>query len=66
MEANLYSVNATWQEIEESNFKFAQSVKHSLLLENLELTKEKIEESYTTDGLNRVVDFNSKNIHYFM
>jgi hypothetical protein len=26
-------VSATWQEIEESNFKFAQSIKHSLLLE---------------------------------
>jgi hypothetical protein len=66
IEASMYSVNATWQEIEESNFKFAQSVKHSLLLEDLELSKEKIEESYTVDGLNRVIDFNRKNIHYFM
>jgi hypothetical protein len=31
MEANMYCVSATWQEIEESNFKFAQSIKHSLL-----------------------------------
>jgi hypothetical protein len=65
MEANMYCVIATWQEIEESNFKFAQSIKHSLLLEDLELSKEKIQESYIVDGLNRVVDFNRENIHYF-
>jgi hypothetical protein len=64
MEANMYCVSATWQEIEESNFKFAQSIKHSLL-EDLELSKEKIQESYIVDGLNRVVDFNRENIHYF-
>ena len=65
MEANLYCVNATYEEIEESNFRFAQSVKHSLKLDDLEKTKYKIEESYSTDELNRVIDFNQKNIHFF-
>jgi hypothetical protein len=63
MEANMYCVSATWQEIEESNFKFAQSIKH--FIRDLELSKEKIQESYIVDGLNRVVDFNRENIHYF-
>lgn len=65
LEANLYCVNATYHEIDDSNFKFAQAVKHSLILEDLKLTKEKIQETYSTEDLNRVIDFNQKNIHIF-
>ncbi len=63
MEANLYCVDATYQEIEDSNFNFAQSVKDSLILEDLKLTKNKIQETYEVkDG---VTEFNQKNIHFF-
>lgn len=63
MEANLYCIDATYQEVEDSNFKFAQSVKHSLILEDLKLTKDKIQETYEVkDG---VTEFNQKNIHLF-
>jgi hypothetical protein len=63
MEANLYCVDATYSEIDESNFKFAQAIKHSLILEDLELTKEKIQETYEVkDG---VTEFNQKNIYFF-
>jgi len=41
----------------------AQSVKHSLILEDLKLTKDKIQETYEVkDG---VTEFNQKNIHLF-
>jgi len=63
MEANLYCVDATYQEVEDSNFEFAKAVKHSLILEDLETSKQKIQETYEVkDG---VTEFNQKNIHYF-
>lgn len=64
MEARLYSVEANHSDIEESNIKFAQSIKESIILEDLIKTKQKIEESYLTDK-NAVIEFNQKNIHYF-
>ena len=63
MEANLYCVDTTYSEIDDSNFKFAQAIKHSLILEDLELTKDKIQETYEVkDG---VTEFNQKNIYFF-
>lgn len=63
IEANLYCVDATYSEIDDSNFKFAQAVKHSLILEDLELTKDRIQETYEVkDG---VTEFNQKNIYFF-
>mgnify|MGYP003462569201 FL=1 len=63
MEANMYCIDATYSEIDNSNFKFAQAIKHSLILEDLELTKEKIQETYEVKD--SVTEFNQKNIYFF-
>lgn len=60
-EAQYESVTTTYQEIEESNFLFAKAM-------NLGITKEGfnmkiIQEVYSTDGLNRCMDFNKKRIY---
>lgn len=63
MEANLYCVDATYAEIEESNTEFAKAIKESLILEDLETSKQKIQETYKVkDG---VTEFNQKNIYMF-
>lgn len=64
MEANLYSVTATYNEIEESNTLFAKSIKDSIILEDLEQTKSNIESTYLANK-NSIIEFNQKNIHYF-
>jgi hypothetical protein len=66
MEANMYSVNATYQEIEKSNELFAESIKLAIEWNNekmLGLAKT----NYTLilrDELNRVIDFNKHNLFY--
>jgi len=63
MEANLYCVDATYQEIDDSNIEFAKAVKESLILDDLETSKQKIRETYKVkDG---VTEFNQKNIYTF-
>jgi hypothetical protein len=63
MEANLYCVDATYQEIDDSNIEFAKAVKESLILDDLETSKQKIQETYKVkDG---VTEFNQKNIYTF-
>lgn len=63
LEANLYCVNATYQEIEDSNIEFAKAVKESLLLDDLKSTKDMIQEKYKVKD--KVTEFNQKNIYFY-
>lgn len=63
MEANLYCINADYHEIEDSNFKFAQAIKHSLVLDDLIKTKTSFQDAYKV--INEITEFNQKNIYHF-
>ena len=64
MEANLYSIDATYSEIEESNINFANAIKDSLILDYLQLTKENFQNKYEVK--NEVTKFNQENITVFI
>jgi hypothetical protein len=60
-EAILESVTTTYNEIEESNLLFGNAIKEGISNEDFNI--DKIQEIYSTDNLNRVMDFNKSKIY---
>lgn len=58
VEANLFSVNSTFKEIEESNILFAESVRQGIDMEDSDQVIKKLYEGNT-----HVIEFNRNNIH---
>ena len=58
-EALYESVNATYQEIDESNLLFAKAIKQAINSDNM---LEEAKALYVTENLNRVIDYNSLNL----
>jgi len=60
-EALLECVTTTYQEIDESNLLFGRAMQEGITQDGFDL--EKILEVYTSDGLNRPMDFNKTKIY---
>jgi hypothetical protein len=63
MEANLYCINTTYQEIYESNLLFSRAIQESIDITDSTIL-DKIKSIYITENLNRTMDFNEKNIYF--
>lgn len=63
MEASIFNVSATWQQIEDSNNLFADVIGQSLDLSCREI-KDRVMELYQIEG-NKVVEYNRPNIFIF-
>ncbi len=63
MEANIFNVNATWQQIEDSNNLFANIIGQSIDLSCREI-KDRVMELYQIEG-SKVVEYNRRNVYIF-
>lgn len=60
-EANMFSINASYQEIDESNTLFARSIKESIDTDEI---LENIQKKYVTENISDVMKFNQERIYF--